>query len=96
MLTVPAPQPVIGAMPPAVLSRWTEVMVANTPAPPVDVALRSSQGIAPAAVALACATFVPLIMLPSDEVQVGPMPCVPTCAKVASERIASGPLSTQE
>ena len=41
------PQPVAGAMPPAVLTRWMLVTLLNVPCGPFDFALSSSQGMAP-------------------------------------------------
>ena len=68
-------QVVVGAGPPAVFSRWMYVMSVNTPVlPVVDDAPSSSHGIAPAIVEFAEAILVPLTMLPSVEVQFGPMP----------------------
>jgi hypothetical protein len=55
--------------------------------PLVEVARRSSHGIAVASGASTCATLVPLTTLPSTvEVQCGPAPCEPTWTLVTARR----------
>ena len=83
------------APPPAVFNRWTKVTSLNAPVPVFDDACRRSHGTAPVIAAVAWPIFVPLTTLPSMvEVQFGPCPCVPTCAKAESKSTASGCLST--